>query len=181
MERMVELYLCRASNPLSQEDRLLHWGKEYALHAGLSAPSGTILRDKKGKPFFSGLPFCFSVSHSGDLWGCAFSPSRLGLDLQREQPCASASIARRFFHPLERRYAESAPDQKAFFAVWTAKESYVKFTGEGITDAFSDFSVISANGAFSLPGVTLRHYPVREGYHLCLCTDTALPVSFIWK
>ena len=64
--------------------------------------------------------------------------------------------------------------------MWTAKESYVKFTGEGITDDFSSFSVVDGKGRFGVGGTVLRHLPFLENYALCLCTAEEAETEIVY-
>lgn len=80
-----------------------------------------------GKPYFPAFPqLHFSITHSGDTWMCAFGDAPLGLDYQIARPCRKEALSRRFFHPLEQEYLKAHPD--AFFPLWSAKESYIKYT-----------------------------------------------------
>jgi 4'-phosphopantetheinyl transferase len=134
--------------------------------------SAMIARDKKGKPYFAGLPqVCFSVSHSGDYVTCAYALQPLGLDLQIHSSCNRPGIARRFFHPAEAAWL-AANDFQDFFMVWAAKESYVKYTGEGIGGSFQQFSVVADDGLVAdLAGAKLRALPFAPGYSMCLCAQ----------
>ena len=81
--------------------------------------------------------FEFNVSHSHHLALYAFSPSQpVGIDLELIRPLPSAlSLAQRFFTPREFAYLTSLPPQQQeaiFFQFWTAKEAYLKATGEGL-------------------------------------------------
>ncbi len=111
----------------------------------------------------------FSVSHSGDFWVCAIAGQEIGLDIQQEVNGDKKEIAKRFFHKTEYEYLERNHFCD-FFALWAAKESYVKYTGSGIDECFDQFSVIDA-GRFvsSVQGVHLRFLPIQPGYCLCLC------------
>lgn len=126
----------------------------------------------KGKPFFKNRPdvHC-SVTHSGGFWLGAFCTQPVGIDLQIHKDGRLEAISRRFFHPDENAFLK-AKQYKDFFAVWAAKESVVKFTGEGIGGGFSRFSVVSPEGVFPrTKGLSLRFIPFREGYSLCVCAE----------
>lgn len=124
-----------------------------------------------GKPYLPALPdLHFSITHSGAYWMCAVSDAPVGLDLQMLQDCDRPRLSRRFFHPDEDAYLRRR-DYADFFPLWAAKESYLKYTGQGITDELSAFSTVSAQGDFpALPGLCLRLLPWRRDYALCLCT-----------
>ena len=150
-----------------------------------------------GKPRFVECPdLHFSISHSGSCWCCAFSTSPIGLDIQAHGFGKGAlpqeaegerlrlrmqRIFDRFFHPYERLWLENGGD---FFAVWAAKESYVKYTGEGMHRSFDSFAVADENGL--LPFVKgegahaqLRKLPAPAGYSLCLCAKRMDEVLFL--
>ena len=79
----------------------------------------------------------FNVSHSHHLALYAFSNSQqVGIDVELIRPLPSAlSLAQRFFTPQEADYFSSLlrdRQEKMFFHFWTAKEAYLKATGEGI-------------------------------------------------
>lgn len=105
----------------------------------------------------------------------------LGIDLQDLRPCKKEAIARRFFHPLEQSFLEKN-NWKPFFSVWAAKESYVKLTGEGITDRFSRFSVVDDQGNMTrVDSAALRFLPFREGYSLCVCGEELGEVHLFYR
>ena len=105
-----------------------------------------VARGEKGKPYFPNVPgLHFSVSHSGKLFACAFASFPVGLDIQEYKNRSDESercmkIARRFFHPDETDALERST-VSAFYKIWTAKEAYVKMTGQGIDGEFGDFCI----------------------------------------
>lgn len=128
-----------------------------------------------GKPYFEKLPqLRFSVSHTDGLWACAFAREAVGLDVQKRRACEAEKLAARFFHPAEAAYIRGGGD---FFAVWCAKESYVKLTGRGIDAEFGAFSTV---GDGERPDVYLHEIDVPEGYAARLCTRGAVRVRQIW-
>lgn len=131
---------------------------------------GKVLYAEGGKPYLEGRAVEISISHSGDLWGCALSKEPVGLDIQLIREKGIRSVAKRFFHPDEYRYLQETGFSE-FFALWTAKESYVKFTGEGITDDFSSFSVVDSQGLLRcVNGAELELIPFLPEYRICICS-----------
>ena len=115
-----------------------------------------------GKPFFHS-PFediYYSFSHSGRFEAVLMADIVVGLDIEdsaRKEARKSDNlikIAERFFTEEEYNWVRSGANGKlltadrkpniinAFFAVWTAKESYVKYTGKGLTHGLHNFSVL---------------------------------------
>ena len=123
-----------------------------------------------GKPYFPDAPqLQFSISHSGAYWLCAFSAAPVGLDVQQHRDCQKQALARRFFSPAEQAFLERT-SHAPFFDLWCAKESYLKFTGEGLSGLEAVCTVSPEGGFPSVPGVNLQLLPLFAGYSACLCT-----------
>ena len=141
----------------------------------VTARSYPILREEKGKPYFAKeAGVHFSISHSKGYWACVVSDQPVGLDLQYHKEGRLDQIPARFFHPQEASWLEKQESRAAFFDVWAAKESYVKWTGEGIDRHFKEFSVVDASGLRVQMGDACfwRGY-VGADYSLCLCGGQA--------
>lgn len=102
-------------------------------------------KGEHGKPRLSGvrIPVFFNLSHSGDYIVCVISDKEIGVDIQKIGN-ARLAVARRFFHPeeirrLETMKAESLDD--LFFTYWSVKESFLKYTGTGLSCPLSSFLV----------------------------------------
>ena len=146
---MVYLFLAKKADFPATDDAVRSLLPEYCRLASIaqnSEISCSIARTERGKPYFADNPSIrFSVSHSGDVFACAFSNTEIGIDIQEyknrpdeEERCRK--IANRFFHPDEID-ALDANTVSAFYNIWTAKEAYVKFTGQGIDGDFSEFCI----------------------------------------
>jgi 4'-phosphopantetheinyl transferase len=172
------IYICRDDHTCDSDTRICRFTSKFisASNSGADMNNITpaaIIRPAEGRPHFipDNLPF-FSVSHSGIYWACAVSYRCVGLDIQAVA-CRrnTAAIARRFFHPDEAVFL-SRNGPKYFFAIWAAKESYVKFTGAGIDDNFARFSVVSGQSlADNINGVRLRRVDFYSGYAMCVSYD----------
>lgn len=130
-----------------------------------------------GKPYFPYAPSIhFNITHSGDYWMCAFADAPVGVDLQRYQSCDRASLSRKFFHPAEDAFLRQR-GYTDFFELWSAKESYLKYTGQGITQNLNEHSVVAPDGRFpATAGAVLRFLPWVPDYALCICTSTPCTV-----
>lgn len=188
--RQTQIYIFTAPGPSNQpdpgpgsfSDPLLAQAAQRYTQLG-NAPTAPadwqVERPRGGKPYFPYRPdIQFSLSHSGAFWVCALAQQPVGLDLQQHRPCPRQALARRFFSPEECAYLQNrdAPD---FFRIWAAKESYVKYTGEGITSRFSQFFVAGPDGLLDrVQGAQLRFLPGPSGYSLCLCAPAIQTVTF---
>lgn len=160
-----------------EEDRLRSLAAGLLLCEVLGAPK--IFYGEGEKPYIPGGPH-FNLSHSGDYALLAVDDGPVGVDIEKwetwfenEWPALSAS-----FHENERAALSEngTPSAKAFFDMWTLKESYVKMLGTGFSVEPSGFAV-KIEGRYasveSDPGAYLRLYSPEdcglEGYSIALC------------
>lgn len=103
-----------------------------------------------GKPRLSDLlgdrNLQFNISHSHELALYSFTRGdRIGIDLESERLHSDViEIARRFFTNNEAAYLASLSEKQqisAFLQIWTAKEAYLKATGEGITNSLNKVEI----------------------------------------
>ncbi len=128
-----------------------------------------IAREGWGKPFVRQLPeFAFNLSHSGNWVVLAWGDSPVGVDVETVTP-GRERLAQRFFSPAEQAWVFSSPEGAArrFTQVWTAKESYVKFLGTGLTTSLPSF----CTRTMSSPRFFTR--TLEDGAVLTLCTQEA--------
>ena len=109
------------------------------------APAALVFaRDALGKPHLAGAGPHFNLSHSGDHVALALARSGpIGVDVEgrgdfaRYRHAAAASLC-------DGELADvlgSADPAVAFLTRWTAKEAYVKATGEGLRKSFMELAV----------------------------------------
>jgi len=169
MDNKVSIIAYTADTVKNTHEILKQLAKKYAEEIGIDAGSLEFIRHEYEKPYFAGSKIFFSISHSGNFVIFALGLSELGIDIQKYTTCDADKIAGRYFHSSEYEYLKE-DNFKSFFDVWAAKESYVKYTGQGITDEYSNFSVIDKNGNIGMKGICLEIIPFVNGYSLCLCT-----------
>ena len=86
--------------------------------------------DEHGKPRIEGLEF--NLSHSENLVICVVSEKPVGCDVEEIRK-APRGVGKRYFSENEQAYLSGFNGEeydKAFFKLWTMKESYVKMTGK---------------------------------------------------
>lgn len=134
------------------------WGPE-----AKSAPDAScfVIRQEDAfkKPYFEypkGVEF--SISHTGNMWMCAMSDIPVGLDVQEANRCKRDKLSGRFFHPDEDAWL-SSHQYGGFYHVWAAKESYLKYTGDGLSYGMDRFCVVSGDGfCKEVNGIRQRHF-----------------------
>jgi len=122
---------------------------------GLPAEEFHTEKDPMGKPHFIQHPeLHFSISHSGDLWICAFASREIGCDVQLHTSLRRPDeIVKRYFHPSEQEIYRSAADKlTVFHRIWCRKEAAVKLTGHGIDHTFAKTDTTSPDcGILDIP------------------------------
>ena len=138
------------------------------LYTGRNYAPEDIVRVPNAKPFLQDGSAAFSVTHSGEIWMVCIAPFPVGLDLQIHKNKYAPGVAKRYFHPSELDLLTDArqtgEDLALFFQIWCARESYAKFTGDGVAGMDKDYSTLHSP-------VPLYVLPFRDGYSLTLCTD----------
>ena len=111
---------------------------------GIHANEINILKDERGKPYIDGHSDMFiSLSHCKGVVMCAFSDKDIGVDVEM---CVKRrkSVESRVFTDFEISLLENSDDEdKAFFTLWTLKESYLKAIGTGFSDNAKNIEFLS--------------------------------------
>lgn len=133
-----------------------YFGRQASPGSGMYAALSTaaITSKTRGAHFVS-----FNVSHAGDYVVGVQSDREVGCDIEKAVD-APLEIASHYFCLSERKYIETAADQnKAFFTLWTLKESYMKMTGRGMSLPLDSFEIVSVDTGF-----TLGKSPEKPGF-----------------
>ena len=140
---------------------------EKLLHKkGFDKCDTTILRDTGGKPYFTSVPLCFSISHSGNLCAVAISNENIGIDVEFiDEKRNIDAVARRFFKEDENLTLKDDTSRKKFFRLWTRKEAYAKFTGKGLASICRHEQSINDTCVYTDFGLTLK----SKTACLCVC------------
>ncbi|MBQ8551682.1 MAG: 4'-phosphopantetheinyl transferase superfamily protein [Clostridia bacterium] len=161
---MIKLYLTSCTK--ANEHEMGHRLAKYALY-DTYGKRAELSHDERGKPYFVGEANIFiSVSHSNERCLAAISDGEIGADIEYMNGDATrlVRLAERYFTPSETEYVKLAPETR-FYEIWCAKESYIKYTGEGFSRPLSSFSVLESDLCFS-------HF-TKSGYAVCICAEEA--------
>ncbi|MDD3349602.1 MAG: 4'-phosphopantetheinyl transferase superfamily protein [Eubacteriales bacterium] len=179
------IYLSDKDYEGSKEKRvrecLLHYCKEEVPEfCDAAITEIPIQKSEKGKPFFPTLPTVhFSVSHSAELWACAFEQYPIGLDIEKKAPAMdkqrSLRIAERFFTREEVSYV-SQNGSSAFYRIWVRKEACVKYLGHSLPSGLSCYNMV-AQGEIQEEVEGMRFYAIDlslfgySGFEAACCFD----------
>ena len=148
---------------------------------GLHKEDYLIRIGEHGKPLVeSRFTVWYNLSHSGDYIVAAFSHLEVGIDIEQKRK-ARMEVARRFFHPAEiqclQNLAGDAQDE-LFFRYWSVKESFLKYTGSGLSSPLSGFEVRFDGHrprifqSENLRNLSISACPVDPAYKCFVCAET---------
>ncbi|WP_018969778.1 4'-phosphopantetheinyl transferase family protein [Rubritalea marina] len=143
-------------------------------------------KNRYSKPRLKGSELQFNVSHSGDYIVYAFTQHReLGIDIEKTTPnFASHRLATRYFSEAECQSLNNLTEKefsRAFYAIWSRKEAYIKAIGMGLSADLKAFSVDhqSSRQSFESPTLCMEALHLAEGYASAICYhgETQLPIT----
>lgn len=133
-----------------------------------------IARRQGGKPWLPDYPsFHYNFTDSGDwiILAVSENDSEIGVDLQKVVPLHEdyMKMAYRFFNQKDVKTLEDSDQpRELFFRMWTVKEAYLKYTGEGLSGGMNRYPVDFRSN--KIGGVPFRELPPPEnGYFLTAC------------
>lgn len=154
-------------------EMLIRYG--YSKHFGIGSPI-TFRENDYGKLYVQEADnFYFNLSHSGHYVICAVAKEEVGVDIEEIRQDLELEISR-FFHPKEYHIIMQAGDEQQiplFFRYWTAKESYIKYRGMGLSLELSSFyfnkgKIYTKEG---IPNGVVTFYNSISHYQIALCTS----------
>lgn len=150
---------------------------------GLDIADCRFKREPGGKPYLtcpSGL--YFNISHSHGRAICAFSDRCVGADIEQYRQPSGRLLQRVLAGPEQRRFdqltAAGIPASLLFAVFWTLKESYMKYTGQGLSfppdKAVFEISLRDGRliGRMTAPEENLRFYCWHsDNFALAICSS----------
>lgn len=145
---------------------------------GINPDGANIIAGKNGKPYIEGNPFYFSLSHSGNIAVCAVSDGEVGADIERVASIRE-SVIKGAYTPNEKLLLQGIEGDKkaeAFFRIWTAKESVIKYIGAGLLFPLKNIDIsfkpfISADIVGVKEKLFFKEYYI-EGYKTAVCASS---------
>jgi len=107
-------------------------------------------RRERGKPYFPGNEWHFSLSHTKGHAFCVLAKENVGLDAEELDRHVNPKVAERILSESEYIQYENAPDQnRALLTFWVLKEAAAKLSGNGLEE-------VMQKSAFSLEDPRVR-------------------------
>lgn len=134
-------------------------------------PMPQLLRQPRGKPYFSQGPWHCSISHTKTLALCALANCPVGLDAETMGRQVRPALVRKVLSPGELSAWQAAEDPTAcFLTFWTLKEAAVKYTGQGLSGYPSQLSFQVSGDRAAMEGSELRFRLWHSAGHIiALC------------
>ncbi len=129
-----------------------HLARQLLTQTGADGAAIRFSYTDRGKPLCPETGLHFSISHSGFFVACAVATCEIGADIEALR-AIRPTLAKRVCTPdeLDFIFSEGEFDSTRFLSVWTAKEAYCKYTGEGLAADLRAIPV--ADGTGLLPEV----------------------------
>ena len=103
----------------------------YRAETGEDLPE--ILTTDRGKPYFPGSPWHFSISHTPKHAFCVLSRNNIAIDAEELDRKLKLSLADKVLSPPEKTQFDATEDKRrAFLTFWVLKEAEAKLSGEGL-------------------------------------------------
>lgn len=149
---------------------------------GLENKHLTFEQNPYGKPYLKKHPAVnFNLSHSSNFVVCAFDGQSVGIDIEEVINLDYENIAKNFFTVSELNYIfKHSPDIRLnkFYEIWTLKESYLKWCGQGLSTRLQSFSIeIDQDENIAvvvdrepLKQCVLKRFDLELNYKMALCS-----------
>jgi len=137
--------------------------------------------EPNGKPFFVALPDVhFSISHSGSMTMCAVHDKPVGADIEKIRVVGKGVAERVMSAEEHQAYMNAADKQRLFFQIWTLKEAYVKFSGDGLGMPLGSFTVFpTGDSLFTNTGCSFWMMQPMAGYQAAVCAKSGVTPDII--
>lgn len=162
---------------------LLRWAihRDFGLYY-----SGPFPCSKHGKPYLPDTGIEFNVSHGRNRIAVATAGHPVGIDVEYRRT-NKLHVAKRFFSEPEIASLKHHGDPDAHFTtLWCIKESFLKYTGKGLTRPLSTFAVEQNNERYAISengdtkaDICIQFMYDKPDYFYAICHDSSEAFSRI--
>lgn len=164
----------RIGHIISRNESTLGWALTAfaARQLGFSLKNSQLEFTESGKPYLKDSAFHFGISHSGGFVCCAVADKNVGIDVQKIIS-VNDRVAKRVLSMGELSILGASQNSAGLFAkLWSMKEAYIKYTGQGINTSLSsiDFSSVCQDDRFIFEGLNFIYSDFGE-YKMTVCSE----------
>lgn len=160
--------------------------KAILIHTGAPADFSSMVFGEHGKPRFENCNVHYNLTNTNGLICCAVHDTEVGIDAEVIRPYTERR-AERVCTDREKHAIKSAADiDLEFIKYWTLKESYVKYTGDGLGYGAKNAEFCyESNNIKHLGTNTFISQSIQEIgktlYVISVCSETYFPfeISFL--
>ena len=137
---------------------------------GIAIENISFSRDTLGKPFCGQSEFQFNISHSGNWVVCSIGKVVNGVDVESDQEMDMA-IAKEHFLVNEYNHLLMIPEEErnaTLLKLWTVKESYLKYTGKGLSGGLNGIDCLALLGGGNR--VAAKNFVLPDNAVIGICT-----------
>ena len=132
----------------------------YALREKYTPPLPLLITDK-GKPYIDGAEH-FSLSHSNGMCICALSECEVGADIEKMRELSDS---------MKARVLSDGDCLESAVHIWSAKEAFLKLTGDGIDGTIALTSIEAHGDKVTGEGRAAHLYQTMYGdFVISVCT-----------
>lgn len=134
--------------------------------------------EENNKPFLKDYKdIYFNISHSSKDVAVAADIKNIGVDIERYIDDYEA-ISKYVFSEDEISYIKQGDSNAKAAKLWTLKESYLKYTGTGITGDLKACNFAFEPAVFKKYGCKFQSVR-KEKYYLSVCSENDMKIKFI--
>ncbi len=154
----------KIKHKMTAQESILGWTMVFEAFKKYSNIEPQLVFSENGKPYFENTQFYFNISHSDGTVCAAVAKCEIGIDVQRIKPASLAMKNRVLSSGEFQAVGQSDNPDERFIDFWSKKESYLKYTGQGIAQDLKklDFSGCAENGSFVFRNLNFNSFFLEE-------------------
>ena len=127
----MRLVWCKLEGQTGHEAGRQLLAEVYRAETGEDLPE--ICLTDRGKPYFPGSPWHFSISHTRLHAFCVLEKHNIAIDAEELDRKINLKLAEKILSPMEKRQFDAAENkERALLTFWVLKEAAAKLSGEGL-------------------------------------------------
>ena len=127
----MRLVWCKLEGQTGHEAGRQLLAEVYRAETGEDLPE--ICLTDRGKPYFPGSPWHFSISHTRLHAFCVLEKHNIAIDAEELDRKMNLKLAEKILSPMEKRQFDAAENkERALLTFWVLKEAAAKLSGEGL-------------------------------------------------